>query len=272
MITSRQNQRVKDAAKLRDRRARQASGRTLVDGRRELSRAVEAGVRPVEVFVCRELLPADEVDLLMARLDAAGAVVSEVTAAVFGKLAFGDRAEGVVGVIETPTRSLADLALPPRASVAVLEGVEKPGNVGAVLRSADAAGVAAVLVADGGTDLWNPAAIRASLSAIFALPVCQCTSSEAIAWLREQRLPIFAARPDAANSYTQADLSAGGAIVLGSEAHGLSDAWSADDVRPIALPMQGVVDSLNVSATAAVLFYEALRQRTNADCGMRNAE
>jgi len=272
MITSRQNQRVKDAAKLRDRRARQASGRTLVDGRRELSRALDVGVRLIEVFVCRELLLADEIEALMARLDAAGAIVSEVTEAVFGKLAFGDRAEGVVAVIETPTQSLGDLALPPRSLVAVLEGVEKPGNVGAVLRSANAAGVAAVLVADGRTDLWNPAAIRASLSAIFALPVCQCTSDAAIAWLRERKLPIFAARPNAAVSYTEADLSAGGAIVLGSEAHGLSDVWTADDVRPIALPMQGVVDSLNVSVTAAVLFYEAMRQRRNADCGMQNAE
>jgi TrmH family RNA methyltransferase len=150
--------------------------------------------------------------------------------------------------------------------VAVLEGVEKPGNAGAVLRSADAAGVSAVIVADARTDLFNPNAIRASLGAIFSLPVCEATSADALAWLRQRRFAVFAARVDGAVPYTQADYRGPAAIVLGSEAAGLSPVWTGDDIQAVRLPMLGVVDSLNVSAAAAVLFYEARRQRTRCKC------
>jgi TrmH family RNA methyltransferase len=149
-----------------------------------------------------------------------------------------------------------------RPLIAVLVGIEKPGNVGAVLRTADAAGVGALIVADGGTDLYNPNAIRASLGAIFTLPVCAATSVQAIAWLRSNQCQIVAARVDGSTPYTQIDFRGPTAIVLGGEAHGLSDQWRGDDITAVSLPMLGRVDSLNVSATAAVLFYEALRQRT----------
>jgi TrmH family RNA methyltransferase len=131
-----------------------------------------------------------------------------------------------------------------------------------VIRSADAAGVAAVIVADPGTDLYNPNCIRASLGTIFIEPVCQATDDEAFAWLCDRNYTIFAARPDATRDYTDVDYSGGAAIVLGSEAAGLSRVWNSDAVTPVKLPMHGAADSLNVSATAAVLFYEALRQRT----------
>ncbi|HMP05999.1 MAG TPA: TrmH family RNA methyltransferase, partial [Lacipirellulaceae bacterium] len=142
-----------------------------------------------------------------------------------------------------------------------LEGIEKPGNVGAVLRSADGAGVDAVIVADGGTDLFNPNTIRASLGAVFKPNVCTATAAETLDWLRRLGLPMFAARPAATTSYAAADYRRGAALLLGSEAAGLSDLWTDPAVTPIALPMCGVADSLNVSATAAVLFYEARRQR-----------
>jgi TrmH family RNA methyltransferase len=145
--------------------------------------------------------------------------------------------------------------------VAVLEGVEKPGNVGAVLRSADGAGVDAVIVADPRTDLFNPNTIRASLGAVFGAHVCTASSAEVRAWLAAAGVPLFAAKPQAAVSYSEADYRGGAAFVLGSEATGLSDAWSGADVTAIVLPMRGVCDSLNVSVTAAVLFYEAQRQR-----------
>ena len=261
LITSRQNQRVKDAAKLRDRRAREKQRRTLIDGARELGCAIDAGVPLLEVFVCEPLCSDDARQIVRRQLDATEAVVSYVTAEVFEKLAFGERAEGVVGVVSTPAPALTDLTLPPKPIVAVLEGIEKPGNVGAVIRSADAAGVAAVIVADGGTDLFNPSAIRASLGTIFALPVAAASSHDTLSWLGEQGLPIFATQPDASLTYTEVDWSAGGAMILGSEARGLGDVWQGDKVTPIGLPMRGVADSLNVSATAAVLFYEALRQR-----------
>ena len=261
LITSRQNQRVKDAAKLRDRRAREKQGRTLIDGARELGRALDAGVPLLEAFVCEPLCSDDARQNVLQQIADTDAIVSSVTAEVFAKLAFGDRAEGVVGVIGTPAPTLSDLVLPSKPIVAVFEGIEKPGNVGAAIRSADAAGVSALILADGRTDLFNPAAIRASLGTIFAIPVAAATSHEALIWLREQGLPIFAARPDAARTYTEVDWTAGGAAVLGSEAAGLGDVWRGDQVTSICLPMRGVADSLNVSATAAVLFYEALRQR-----------
>jgi len=266
LITSRQNQRVRDAAKLRDRRAREKQGRTLIDGARELDRAIRAGAALLETFVCESLCTEHALQTLLPQIEQTEAVCSLVTPEVFEKLAFGQRAEGVVGIIRTPNRTLSDIDLPPQPVVAVLEGVEKPGNVGAVVRSADAAAISAVIVADGRTDLFNPAAIRASLGTIFSVPVAAATSRETWDWLVAHNLPIFAARPEASISYTDVDWRSGGSIILGSEAAGLSDRWLGDDglgdrVTPIGLPMRGTADSLNVSATAAVLFYEALRQR-----------
>jgi TrmH family RNA methyltransferase len=153
------------------------------------------------------------------------------------------------------------LGLPANALVVVLEAIEKPGNVGAILRSADAAGVDAVIIADGRTDLYNPNTIRASLGTVFRQNICEASSTDTVAWLRARELKIIAARPDAATLYTKANLCTGVAIVLGSESAGLTSAWSAADITAVHLPMHGLADSLNVSTTAAVLFYEALRQR-----------
>jgi TrmH family RNA methyltransferase len=272
-ITSPQNPRVKNAVRLRDRRHREKQGRILIDGARELLRAVEAGIRLVEVFVCDTLCGnCDETQRLLVTLPQCGGEILPVSEAVFEKLAFGQRTEGVLGVAEMPRRTLADLVLtrpddnrPVSQNVplvAILEGVEKPGNVGAVLRSADAVGVSAVIVADGRTDLFNPNAIRASLGTIFTLPVAEAESGETLAWLRERGFAIFAARVDGSVPYTEVDYRGPTAIILGSEAMGLSSVWSGDAVRAVRLPMLGAADSLNVSVTAAVLFYEALRQRS----------
>jgi len=262
LITSLQNQRVKDAAKLRDRRQRDKQGRFLIDGVRELDRALDAGVTPVEVFACEEKCGEGTAGLVLARLmQSVPQAVQFCTPAVFEKLAFGERVEGLVAVCETPTRTLDGLKLPPDALVCVLESIEKPGNLGAVLRSADAAGVAAVIVADEKTDLFNPNAVRASMGAIFSVPAAVADAPTTIAWLRERGFTMWAARVGAGPVYTEASLKGPTAIVLGSEAEGLSARFWADDVRPMHLPMLGRADSLNVSVAAAVLFYEALRQR-----------
>jgi TrmH family RNA methyltransferase len=260
-INSRQNPRVKDAVRLRDAQHRQRERRILIDGQRELARAIAAGVRMVEVFVCEELCKGPDAQRLLGLLPGCGGEILPVSRPVFEKLTFGQRAEGVLGVAEMPTRTLDGLVLPENPLVAVLEGVEKPGNVGAVLRSADGAGMSAVVVADGGTDLYNPNAIRASLGTIFTVPVCEAAAADVLAWLRERGLRIFAARLDGALAYTAADYCSPTALVLGSEAAGLSPLWSAADVTAVRLPMLGAADSLNVSAAAAVLFYEARRQR-----------
>lgn len=261
LISSLTNPRVKSAVKLRDRHGRDEQDRIVIDGAREIERAVAAGVRIAEVFVCEGLL-AGRHDELLRRCLATGAVRLDVTLPVMEKLAYGQRAEGILAVAQTPRRSLSDLDLSQRGPlVAVLVGVEKPGNLGAVLRSADAAGVSGLIVADGATDLYNPNAIRASLGAIFTVPVCAASSAETWNWLREGKLQIVAARVGATTNYTEIDYRRPTAIILGSEARGLPANWDANDVTAVSLPMLGSVDSLNVSATAAVLFYEALRQR-----------
>ncbi len=258
-ITSRQNVRIKEAAKLRAGRQRAKQGRFLIDGAREIERALDAGIEVLEVFVCEALCASEVARSLVARL--AEAHCANVTPEVFGKVCFGERNDGVVVVAKTPERTLDQLSLSARPLVAVLEGLEKPGNVGAILRTADGAGVDAVIIAGGGTDLFNPNTIRASLGTVFAKNVCTATVAETLGKLREWQLPIVATRPDAGPLYTEVDYRAGAAIVLGSEADGLSADWEQQDVRGVRLPMQGIADSLNVSATAAILFYEAQRQR-----------
>lgn len=272
-ISSLQNPRVKEAARLRERRQRARRGLFLIDGARELGRALEAGIEIVEVFVCPERCATPQCRQLTARLAECGLPLVSVTPAVFAKLAYGERAEGLVGVARTPTRSLADLRLPAEPLVAVLEGIEKPGNVGAIVRSADAAGVSAVIVVDGGTDLYNPNAIRASMGTIFAVAVVAASKDELLDWIARERLAIVAARPDAATPYTAVDFRRPTAIVVGSEHAGLSAWWTRSAgaaraeqcVTSVRLPMCGAADSLNVSVTAAVLFYEALRQRGSHD-------
>ena len=264
-ITSTKNPRVKAAIALRDRRTRDETGLTLVDGVRELARALAGGARAVEVFVVEHALDgagADAVDLARS----GGAAIVPVTGGVLDRLGYGERSEGIVATVRIPDVSLDRLAgvLPPDPLVVVLEGVEKPGNLGAVLRSADAAGADAVVVADPRTDLFNPNAIRASLGTVFAVPVAAGSSEAVRAWLESAGIPVFAARVGAAVAYTEADLRGPAALVLGSEADGLTDAWAGPGVTDVSLPMLGVADSLNVSVSAAVLLYEARRQRGNA--------
>jgi len=266
-ITSLQNPRIKQAVKLRDRHGRDDQQRIIIDGRREIDRALAAGVQLTELFIEADVLPPEEERDLARRARACGADVLDVSPLVMQKLAFGERHEGIVGTAQTPAASLEKLAASLAAKTtpplfAVVEGLEKPGNLGAILRTADAAGISGLIVCAGRTDLYNPNAIRASLGAIFTVPLAAASQAATVAFLKEQRLTIFAARVDGAADYTAADYRPPCAIVLGSEAEGLSSAWHESSVQPIRLPMRGQVDSLNVSVTAAVLFYEALRQRT----------
>jgi len=261
MIASVHNPRVKQAVRLRDARQRRKEQLILIDGARELARAIAAGIVLREVFVCPELCKSEESQQLLTMLPG-NCQRFDVTEAVFDRLAYGQRAEGVVGVAEAPQRKLADLALPVNPLVAVLEGVEKPGNIGAVLRSADGAGLSALVVADPGTDLFNPNVIRASLGTVFTLSAAAADPGETLAWLRGRGLQIVAARVQGSMAYTEIDYRLPTAIVLGNEAQGLTSLWGGERVRAVRLPMLGVADSLNISAAAAVLFYEALRQRT----------
>ena len=260
-ITSTANPRVKAVAGLRDRRDRERTGRTIVDGAREVRRAIESGAVFDEAFVCVPLLQGPDARAALDRLAQAGVRISTTNPTVFEKLAFGERAEGLVAVVRVPSLALDDLHLPADPLVVVLEGVEKPGNLGAVLRSADGAGADALIVADARTDPFNPNVIRASAGTVFAVALAVAPAAAVITWLREREIRIVATRVDAPAAYADADLRGPLAIALGSETDGLSEQWAGAGIESVSLPMLGIADSLNVSVTAAVLLYEARRQR-----------
>jgi TrmH family RNA methyltransferase len=261
ILTSLANPRIKAALGLRERRDRDRTGRTLVDGAREVRRAIDAGAVVEEAFICEPLLGGADARVALDLLRTSPTTIESVSETVFARLAFGDRAEGIVAVIRIPSLDLARLVLPAEPLVIVIEGVEKPGNVGAVLRSVDGAGADALVAADARTDLFNPNAIRASAGTIFGVPLAAASTTEVLPWLREQGLRIVTALVGAERVYTDADLTGPLAIVLGAEAGGLSTAWAGPGFEAVRLPMLGVADSLNISVSAAILLYESRRQR-----------
>ncbi len=262
-LSSIHNPRVQAALGLRTSRERRVRGLLLIDGAREIDRAASSGIGFRELFVAQELLDAAGKDArraLHAATLAGGSIVA-VTGELMGRMAFGDRSDGLLAVAVQPDVSLDALTLPDHPLVAVVEAVEKPGNLGALLRSADGAGLDAVIVADPLSDPWNPNAIRASLGTVFSVPLAVTDAATAHAWLAEQGIRCVVTLVDAPAAYTAVDLTGGVAIVLGSEADGLSEIWREGAATEVHIPMRGVADSLNVSASAAILFYEALRQR-----------
>jgi len=260
-IASPSNPRIKGTARLRDRRQRDATGLTLVDGTREVRRALDAGAGVVEAFVCEPLLGGEDARAALDALAAHSIPTISTTEAAFAKVAFGDRADGLVAVVRIPPMRLDDLALPDDPLIVVIEAVEKPGNLGAVLRSADGAGVDALIAASPRTDLMNPNAIRASAGTIFSVPLASASTDEVVDLLGRRSIPIVATLVDAETPYTDADLTGPLAIAFGSEATGLTAPWRTPGVSGIRLPMLGIADSLNVSVSAAVVLYEARRQR-----------
>lgn len=260
VIDSPHNATLRAALALRERDARLAAGQTLVDGAREALRALEAGAVVDRAFVCRDLVRTVEAERVLAHLGRGGTTVIEVTERAHDRLAYGNRRDGVVLVVNVPPHALEDVDLPPDPLVLVTEEVEKPGNLGAILRTADGAGCAAVL-AVGGADLFNPNVVRASVGTVFSVPLASTTAEQAIAWLSERKVRVVAAVVDAPMPYHDADLTGPLAIVLGSEADGLSPAWHAAQIEAVGIPMAGIADSLNVSVAAAILTYESRRQR-----------
>jgi TrmH family RNA methyltransferase len=264
-ITSLQNPRIKEVLRLQEKAAeRRRQGVTLVEGYRELTNARQAGWALVTLFVCAELAGEEITRQLLepSQLVPRPYEFLPVSTAVFAKLAVRERSDGVLAVLRTPRRTLADLALPPNPLVLVLEAVEKPGNLGAILRTADAAPAHAVLVGDPRTDLYNPNVIRASLGGIFTVPTVAAPMPEVLAFLREKGIRTFAAAlADNAKDYTAASFSGPTALVLGTEADGLTPATREACDETVIIPMRGVLDSLNVSVAAAVLTFEAVRQR-----------
>ena len=260
-ISSPQNPRVKQVVRLRDRRHRDREGLMLVEGSEELALALAGGARPQALFVCPGLLDAAQAALL-ERARAAADEVIEVSQPVFEKMAYRDNPDGWMAVLPAIRRGLYDLPATERPLLLIAEAVEKPGNLGALLRSADAAGVTGVIVCDPTTDLNNPNVVRSSRGTLFTVPVAEATATAAFAWLRERGIPIVAATPQAAQPYTEADLTGPVAIAVGTEHEGLSQDWLDQASLQVRIPMRGQVNSLNVAIAATLLLYEAVRQRS----------
>jgi len=260
VIESLQNPKIKQAIRLRERRHRTQTGNLIIDGLREIGVALEAGVDLESIFMAEETLASSGVPQHWP-----SHAIQPVTRRVLDKLAYGQRDSLAVAIARAPSVKLADLVLPPKPLILVLDRVEKPGNVGAVARSAATAGAHALLLIDPVCDPFNPNAIRASLGRLFTLPLAVASFAEFSAWQAELGIGLACARVDGAASMWEADLSGPLAIVLGSEACGLGEAWRRDDWPAIRIPMASGADSLNLSVSAAVLCYEALRQRTEVN-------
>lgn len=283
-ITSAQNRKVKELLTLVEKsKARSAAGLFVVEGQRELGHCLDAGFIPETLFICGEVMAVqnnavnvaktghlaeniegkDGLDALVAKAEALNPRlgVVQIPAFLYEKVAYRGSSEGIIAEVHSVPRSLEDLKLGESPLVMVLESVEKPGNLGAVLRSADAAGADAVIVCDPLTDIWNPNLIRSSVGAVFSVPVAVCTSADAIAFLKKRGIRILTAQLQDSEWYYDTDMTGATALVMGTESTGLTQAWRDSADAHIKIPMLGRLDSLNVSVSAAVLLYEAVRQR-----------
>jgi TrmH family RNA methyltransferase len=260
-LSSPQNPRVKQVVRLRDRRDRDREQLFLIEGYRELKRALDNGFPVHDLFVCAELFQGRNEPALIERYAAAGTAVHRTTEAVFRKMAYRDRPEGLLGVAPQRHRPLAHLPAAAAPLLLVAVAIEKPGNLGTILRSADATGVDGLVLCDACTDLYNPNVVRASTGTLFSVPLAEGGTPETLAWLRARGVRTLAATPHADAVYTEVDMRGPLAIIVGCEMLGLSDAWlAAADLR-VRIPMLGQADSLNVATATTILLYEAVRQR-----------
>lgn len=282
-ITSATNPKIKNLLLLQEKsKARREQGLFVVEGQRELQHCIEAGYKIHTVFVCPEVFnasaPSDSVENYFlgrcpknqfstssvlrhpTRAEASPSII-EVPVSLYHKIAYREGTEGIIAEVEAKHVGLEDLVLPENPLIVVLEAVEKPGNLGAVLRSADAAKADAVIVCDPLTDLYNPNLIRASIGAIFTVPTVAASSEDTIAFLKARGIKILTAQLQDSSLYYDVDMKCGTAIVMGTESTGLTDVWRRAADAHIRIPMLGQLDSLNVSVSASILLFEAVRQR-----------
>lgn len=260
LIESINNPKIKSAVQLKERRARKKYKKTLVEGYRELYQAIKHGLGIDTIFLCEELFPSDECKKTLEILDSKK--VFPVTKKVFEKLSFRKTPDGFIAITDEIGYDVLDIPPSPTPFILVVEKVEKPGNLGAILRTADGAGVDAVILCDPSTDLNNPNVIRASLGAVFSLPVLTMTIDELFLYCEEKKIKIVATSPDVKKVYWDLNLKESVAIVLGSEKDGISPKFQKESDLVVTIPMLGKVDSLNVSASASLLCYEVIRQRS----------
>lgn len=256
-ITSAQNPKIKNVLALEKPRERKKQGLFVVEGRKEILFARDAGYEVASLFFCEDLISAEDV----ARFNLPESSLIGVSRDVFEKMAIREGSGGVLAVARQKTHQLDSIRLTANPLVLVLEAVEKPGNLGAILRTADAAGVDAVIICDPKTDFYNPNVIRSSIGCVFTKQVASATSVETRSWLSQNAITPYSTYLKASRPYHKVDFTKPCAIVMGTESTGLSDTWITDDQNPIIIPMQGRIDSMNVSTAAAVIVFEARRQR-----------
>ncbi|MBP9854870.1 MAG: RNA methyltransferase [Candidatus Omnitrophica bacterium] len=254
MITDIQSDSVITVNRLRTRDYRKLSGLVIVEGYPEVSRAVKAGI-PIDVlYICPEIFTPTENEFT-------GLNVVEVSKDVFAKMAFGSRLKGILAICRPKQLQLNDIVLKPNPLIVVLENVEKPGNLGAVIRTSDGAGVDAVIMCDGKTDIFNHHVVRSSIGTIFCVQTVSAEKEELYSYLKQNNIQIFTATAKANNVYTAVDFRRGSAIILGNEHDGVSEFWQERSDQSIKIPMLGQASSLNVTVSASILIYEAHRQR-----------
>jgi RNA methyltransferase, TrmH family len=261
LITSSKNLKVRQLVNLQKPRERKETGLILIEGLKEIFMAVGSGVVLQSVFYCKELIHEgnSELKTLISKNDKYE--LTEISREVFARVTYRENSSGLIATAKQPVKTLEKLVLSENPLVIVLEKVEKPGNLGAILRTADAAGVDAVLICDNQTDLYNPNVIRSSLGCIFSKQVITCTSEEALGWLKKHGIKPFVTSLEASKVYTECNLAVPCAIVLGAEDKGVSRFWLENSAQNIIIPMCGRVDSMNVSVSTAIVVFEALRQR-----------
>ena len=260
-ISSLQNPRIKQLVKLRDRRPRDEAGVFLVEGYREIRRALEKKMPLLELYYAAEWFLGENEQSLIEQARVAGAQLLELSKEAFAKVAYRERPDGLLAVAPQWKRALAELVLPAAPFILVVEAIEKPGNLGTILRSADAAGCDAVIVCDPVTDIFNPNVVRASTGVLFSVPLVVEESTRVLAWLREKGVRTVATTPSAEKIYSDADLRGPLAVVMGSEQYGLSEFWLKNADLPVRIPMAGQADSLNVAMATIITLFEAVRQR-----------
>jgi TrmH family RNA methyltransferase len=265
IITSAANARLKSLTALRRRRTREETGTTLIEGYEELSLALDAGVLPRTIYYCPELMlePVVQQDVVR-RVAAQGVETVQLGRVAFEKVAYREGPDGFLAVVDSVVRSCADLTVGPAPLTLLCQGVEKPGNLGAMLRTADAAGVEAVIAADPVTDWGNPNLVRASKGTVFSVPVASDSTEATLAWLRDNGIALVATTPDTDLDYTDVDYTGPVAISVGAEKYGLTGEILAAADYKVRIPMVGRANSLNVATSAAIVLYEAVRQRRAA--------
>ncbi len=262
MITSVHNKRLKSVSRLRKRRNRNLQNRTIVEGYRAIASAVENDYPLEELWYCTPLLLGEREDLLIRRVCSMGAQTTEISRDAFCRISGGGRPQGLIAVAPIARRLLDSQSLPSGGLYLIAESIEKPGNLGSIIRSADGVGASAVIVCNPRADVYDPKCVSSSMGSVFSIPLLEASIERTLSWCHQNGTCVLAATPHADMIHTKANMKRGVAIAIGNEQFGLSEAWINGSNAHIRIPMLGQADSLNVAAAATVLLYEAVRQKS----------